>query len=522
MVLPLLLLAGLAQATDCPALDAELAAIDASSRCLTDPLRQASLRAAALGEQACLTAALADRGLPATLWAETPRQVPALFQPDKLVQDSYGLPNSIETENFVAWWGDGASVDRHAVDDMLDAFEAGWDYEVELMELPQPETTETYKFNVYIGDTGSGAPSVYGNAGYFYYDHEGFPMIVMSQGCLNDHDYGKTTAVHELFHAVQAATDHYGGSSYRWIWEATATWVEGEVYPDNPYYASFLFGFAFLPHLPLDFYDYPDEGILEEYHQYGAFIFPRYLSEIAADWTLVRDVWTRGSYSADPLEVFDTLLAERGTTLMEAWTGFNAHNVVWDYADGNVYDWYLDAYDDYYDSYWLAASSANAGSDEWMTPTQRLPQRFGVNNIELRYPNDGTLHVEIDLDDAGSSGSPATWAVTLVREGYGLEYIPLEPVDGSIQHTVEDIGADRNVYLVIGATCPTERYAETFGYSYRMWVEEPIDTSPPEDTGDGGGDAPKACGCAAGGVVSVGWLALGLVGVIVGVRRRRG
>ena len=44
-----------------------------------------------------------------------------------------------------------------------------------------------------------------------------------------------------------------------------------------------LVGFAFLPHLPLTFFDYPDRGELQEMHHYGAFIWPRYISEFAAN-----------------------------------------------------------------------------------------------------------------------------------------------------------------------------------------------------------------------------------------------
>lgn len=523
MVPTLLLLVSLAQAADCPALTAELAAIDASSHCLTMPLRVAWQRARESHAESCLATALEARGLPTAPLPLAPPPSPARFQPDLLVRDSYDLPNSVESEHFVAWWGDGSGVERYAVDDLLDAFEEGWVHEVEGMELPRPETTDAYKFNVYIGDSGSGAPSVYGNAGYFWYDSDGYPMIVMALGSLDDEEWGRTTAVHELFHAVQAATHNYNGSGADWIWEATATWVEGEVYPESATYASFLFGFAYLPHLPLDFFDYPDSGALTEYHQYGAFIFPRYLSEVAHDWTLVRDTWTHGSSGGDPLAVIDTLLADRGANLLETWADFTAHNVAWDYQHGSTYEYVVDSASSYYDNHWIAASYANAGTEEWHTPTQRLPERFGVNNIELRYPNDGTLHVELELDDAGSSGSPATWSITLVREGQELVYEPLAVVDGAVVHQVESIGDDTLVWLVVGASSAGLRAGENFGYSYRMWVEPELDTASPEDTGDGGDDdEPRACGCAGAAPAGGPWVGILGLAALAGIRRRRG
>jgi len=522
MVLPLLLIVGSSLAVECPVLAPELAAIDASSHCLTMPLRDAWLRARETGAESCLSAALADRGLPVAPKPLEPPAPPASFQPDKLIQDSYGLPNNTESENFIAWWGDGVSVDSHAVDDMLDFFEEGWAYEVDLMELPPPETSDSYKFNVYVGDTGSGAPSVMGNSGYFWYDPEGFPMIVMNVGSLDDDEWCRTTAVHELFHAVQAATDNYNGHAYKWIWEATAVWVEGEVYQESATYASFLFGFAYLPYLPLDFYDYPDTGALTEYHQYGAFIFPRYLSEVAYDWTLVRDIWSHGSTNADPLEVLEGLLAEHDATLVETWADFTAHNVAWDYQHGTSYEWVVDAYEGYYDNHFLAASYANAGVEEWQEPTQRLPQRYGVNNYELRYPNDGTLQVELELDPTGSSGSEATWSVTLVRKGTAIVYEPLEVVDGAVQHSVPDIGDDVMAWLVVGASAPRVIYDEDFGYRLRMWVEPELDTSPPEDTGDGeGGEDPKGCGCDSTAPLSASFVLFALGAAVVTRRRGR-
>ncbi len=512
-------LAGLSHAADCPGLEAELAAIDSAGPCLTVPLLDAGHRARELGAEACLVHALAERGLPAALPPLEPPVVEGTRMPDKEIQDSYGLPNRAETDNFIAWWGDGASVSSHDVDDMLDYFEEGWDHEVDVMELPGPETSDTHKINIYVGDSGSGAPSAYGNAGYFYYDSYGYPMIVMALGNLGDEDSCMNTAVHELFHAVQAATDHYEGTAHRWIWESTAVWVENEVYPESGGYAAFLFGFAYMPWLPLDFYDYPDEGVQTEYHQYGSFIFPRYLSEIAADWTIVRDVWTRGSGGADPLEVWDTLLQERDLNLLDAWADFNAHNVGWDYEDGDLYEAWLDSYDGWYDNWWIADTYNNAGTQDWHSPTQRLPERYGVNNLELRYPNDGALHVELDLDSEGSSGSPATWVVTLVRKGIEFRYEPLEVVDGQVRHVVDDVSDDMILWITVGATCPNWIDGENFGYSYRYWVETPEDTAPPEDTGTPPED-PGGCGCAGGAEVPAS-IALFVLGAIAASRRRR-
>ncbi len=509
MLLTALLISGLALAQDCPGLESSLAAIDASSHCLTMPLRRAWRRAEQLEQTGCLGRALAARGLPH--WAPpgglAALPAPPAPLPDKQLRDSFGVPNLRESEDFALRWGSGGSgFDSGDVDELLEAFDGAWDYELDTMELPAPYGTETYKFNVYIGDTGSGAPSSYGNSGYYYVDSQGYPYIVVAASALQDMDWGTTTAVHEFFHAVQDATGNYNGEEGSWLWEATASWVEGEIYPSNPYYASFLMGFAFLPHKPLDFYDYPDSGALQEFHQYGAFIFPRYISEIAADWTLVRDVWLLGDPWGDPLQVFDELLVEQGQDLDTVWTEFVAHNATWDYQDGDIYEWYLDWYSGYYDDQSVADTLYGAGSAEWKQPQELLPERYGANYIALRSPDSGTLQLEFEGEPAGSWGSDASWSVTLVQGDSDPSYHPVDMADGSGSASIPGVGGEAVIWLVVGAWSAERRSGETFGYRYRLWVGD----DGPGETGDtGGGGTPErpggegVCGCHAAGVAGL-------------------
>jgi hypothetical protein len=517
----LLLLPGLALAAECPGIDDRLAAIDAATGCLTMPILQAWWTAQDLGQEACLAQALEARGLPS---GEPPRSFPpetGRKMPDKALRDVFHLPNHEENEDFVVWWGDSGGVEEGDIDDLLDAFDDGWARQIDEYGLPAPYGTETYKFNVFIGDSGSGAPSSYGNSGYYTVDSQGYPLIVVAAGALEDMDWGRGTAVHEFFHAVQHATGAYQTDTGAWLWEACAVWVEGEIYPDNPYYASFLFGFAFMPHLPLDSYDYPDSGAIEEYHQYGAFIFMRYLSEIAASWESVRDLWALGGAYDDPLEVLDGLLQPLGSDLLIAWSDFIAHDSVWDYQDGEIYEYYLDWYAGYYDDYRVVETLVNGGSEEWREPTQRLPQRYGAQYIQVHYPSAGTLRVEVEGDPTGSSGGPATWVGQVVFDSDPVEYVPLSFEDGAASLTLEEADRALNLYLALGVTTPTRRGGETFGYRYRVWVEPdlPEDTGTPADTGVVGEEPRGGCGCATGRGLVLWPMLLGLGGLAL--RRRR-
>ena len=149
-----------------------------------------------------------------------------------------------------------------------------------------------------------------------------YPMIVIAKQTVTDQDYMDFTIAHEFFHALQGRTNRYDYDEYgpgAWYWEATANWVESEVYPGSSGNAGFLIGYTFFPHYPVNFFDYPDQGTLQEYHQYGAFIFPQHLTDIEADSTLIRSSWQDTSNENDPMEVLDSYLSSFGTTIEEAW-----------------------------------------------------------------------------------------------------------------------------------------------------------------------------------------------------------
>lgn len=440
----------------------------------------------------------------------------------KTERDAWGsYPNSLASDNFIAKWGSSGGVTDDEVTALLDAFEAAWAVEIEAMAHPGPAGSDTTLFNVYIGDTGDGAPSGYGAGGYYWTDDEGWPMVVVARDSLYDTGYADVVAAHEFYHAVQGSlgTFPYSGSS-AWYWEATADWAAGEVFPDNPDYAVFLFGYAFLPHLPLDYFDYPDSGALQEYHQYGAFIFPRYLTEQVADWTLVRDSWVEPG-EADPLDALDAGLVARGSSIAAVFPAYAAHNATWDYEDGETYEEMLAAYEIWYASgdHRIAAEVGPEGTGgEVEAVEELLPQRYGYNVIRLMAPDEGPLVAAFAGDLAGSEGSDARFGVTVVvASGDGVAYTPVPLADNTGEVTV-DVPADASaLYLVVAAWSDALANGETFDYRYRLEpgdsVVPPDDTSTPDDTGQPYvEDDPKVGGCcataSAGGAPPVGLAAL--------------
>lgn len=397
--------------------------------------------------------------------------------------DSY--PHELIGTHFHVKWGTSGGVSQALAQAVLDDFEFAWEAEVDGLQMQQPIATDQYYFNVYIGDTGGGTPSAYGNSGYYNRDDDGLPMIVIGADILGDLTWTEGTVVHEFFHSLQDATGRYdytGDSA--WYWEATAMWIEGEVLDGNyQYYAAFLYGYALLPELPVFFFDYPDTGALQEYHQYGAMIFPRYISEIAADPQMVIDSWTLAGDTTTPQDTLALELSERGIDMADAFGDFAARNTVWDYEDGDLYYEWVDYYAAYAgsDDHQIVDDVSYKGVSLTEAPEDTLPGRLAYNVVRLEDPDrdlDYVFHVEGAAK--GSRNSPADWRFTVVVEDSPVEYLPISLTDGVGEITVPR--SNDTLYLVAASVGDSAHGDETFSWSYAVTQQVPAG-----DTGDTGG-----------------------------------
>ncbi|HEY0387876.1 MAG TPA: MXAN_6640 family putative metalloprotease [Gaiellales bacterium] len=144
----------------------------------------------------------------------------------------------------------------------------------------------------------------------------------------------EVTLAHEFFHAVQFAYD-FGEDT--WLMEATAAWMEDEVYDavnDNRQYLRTSALSA--PWLPLD----RTKGCC---YQYGAWIWFRYLSESMGP-SVVRDIWNRADGSLGGPDDYSTqavahVLRARGTTFRRQFGDFAAWNRIpaLRYSEGRHY-----------------------------------------------------------------------------------------------------------------------------------------------------------------------------------------
>lgn len=447
-----------------------------------------------------------------------PSDAPAAFGGLKTQRDPFGtLPNVRTSANFALKWGPSATYSEAIATAALASFEEGWTVEMGQMGHPVPDGSDTYLLNVYIGNSGGGAPDINFDGAYANVDNQGFPYIVMSPsimeyfGIPGSEGYAATTAVHELYHTVQFATGSYLQEDAYWFWEATADWVAGEIYPDEDGSYAFVGAWALYPHVAIDFADYYDEGNVIELHQYGASIFPQFLTDVVADVVLIRDAWVSGGANGDPLSRLDALLGPQGTDIREAFADFAQRLPLWDYPRGAKYEAWADYYGDYYSDqdHRIAAEVGSKGTSGWDgAPSDTLPAAFGINVIRLT-PVDKTIEVSVRAASEGSQGSAAaTRAFVARRDGATKEYFALA-FEGDTGSVEVDANADELFLVVVPLPASDMGVDETFDYDFRV------------DAGGGGGKGGTcSVGGLDGGASAIPLALLALSGLVLSRRRR--
>lgn len=255
--------------------------------------------------------------------------------------------------------------------------------------------------------------------------------------CVLDNDYDpdqfpyntplenlQVTAAHEYFHAVQFGYDVFED---RWLMEATATWVEDELFDgvdDNLQY---------LPESQLKKPGQPLDTFNEAGAQYGTWVFFRFLTERLPEAagglpTLVRDVWERADGAAGgpddySMQALSHVLSARGSSLPKAFALFAAANraPAWWYDEGASYPSTGPG-----GTFKLNTSRKDSG---WGSAT--LPH---LSSVTARFiPGRGlkasAWKLRISLDLPGSATDPA--AVITVYRRSGAPQVSVVPLSSS-------------------------------------------------------------------------------------------
>lgn len=236
----------------------------------------------------------------------------------------------------------------------------------------------------------------------------------------------RVTLAHEFNHAIQVG---YDGTEAMWLMEATATWMEDEVYDavDDNY--QFLDQWFTYPDIALDV---PD-GQASAYG-YGRWIFMRYVSEHHGGQSTVRGMWEH-AVTADSVDAVDAGLTGVGSSFDEVFPRFILANYVlssslpcapytYEEADGYrdevgsvefeaflpfdgtsvTYRSYTDGNDRYLErhsaEYWVVSTTTslevvfdgNSGIDYAVYGALRQGRRLTIKDVELT-SQEGTLVV---------------------------------------------------------------------------------------------------------------------------------
>jgi hypothetical protein len=467
--------------------------------CLTWHLHTLAADARTDGAEAALGEAMAEHGwgLPGK---ERPADGAVHSMTDKTVRNSYTGDHSLhETDNFALRWSSESGFDQGDVEELAENFELSWSSIVDEMGYPTPEDSDSFKFNVYIGDTGGGLPSAEGSAGYFWYDTDWYPMIVISKDIVGWPDSAKLTASHEFFHAVQAAAGAYTFDNQTgWWFEATSNWILEEVYRSEGGYSNTLYSVALRPEISLNhFGDYATEGI-EADHHYGASIFASYLSENHGGRDSIRETWLSPG-SSDPLLSIESLLDGMGEDMEGVHLDYALRSIAWDYVFGWDYALSVSDYTGGGESHRISGSLAGTSSD-WHGPGDWPPHTYGSNAWELSdMPSKFT--VEFSGDDA------ASWRVGLARVDGGEHSREFMDMDGSTGSMVlAGYGTPDEAWLVVSAIDGVVDSGQTYSYEFKV-----------RKGGIAEEDSPKGgCSTAGTGALCGAWL----LGLGAGLRRR--
>ncbi|MBI4530835.1 MAG: T9SS type A sorting domain-containing protein, partial [Candidatus Latescibacteria bacterium] len=191
--------------------------------------------------------------------------------------------------------------DRNTVPDYIDivaaTFDSVWRLQIDRLGYHPPLMDRGAgggdEYDIYVVELGG--TNVYG---YTYPDGEGPEGQTSTSYIEIDNDYRggvyntsrtrgldalRVTAAHEFFHAIQFS--YYDGRDGIWWQEATATWMEDVAYTEVNDYYQYLRYFFQDPTLSLD-----RATSSQDYHVFGATIFPHFLSE-RFDRSVIRRTW---------------------------------------------------------------------------------------------------------------------------------------------------------------------------------------------------------------------------------------
>ena len=371
---------------------------------------------------------------------------------DLVEQEAHGtIANVRYADRFALKWGPSFPLSEGDAERLLGDFEFAYSTMVFDWGMDDPTGVGGTYFNVYIGDTGGPVPSVMGAAGYYTIDAFGYPMIVLNKDLIGDAPYIRSVIAHEFFHGVQGQTRAYTNwETAAWYWEATACWAQGEAVPESNSYAGFLVFYAAQPHRGLYHFSSGDYGgAPPDYHQYGAFIFPRFLSEHLGAFDAVVDSWRDGDETGDPIRFLQDYLTE--PMFDASFVDHAAHNLTWDYEDGDAYRGWVDGtIGNWPGADFRTTTLAPTPDADWYSSAEGVqlsPSSYTLVPIPSGWSDDGLLTVRFEQDGEPTADCSPRFGGRIIRLDDGEPtYIALST---TAEHDTASVGTTGELWLAI-------------------------------------------------------------------------
>lgn len=240
----------------------------------------------------------------------------------------------------------------------------------------------------------------------------------------------QTFIAHELNHSLQYAYDVYDGDL---IYEATAVWMEDQVFDSVDDYAFYVGDFQAQPHRTLSF------ATTDGYYMYGAAVFVHYLAGFGGDGHLIEPIWeglkqSGGTNTVDFYDSIEAATASLGFADMEAvYADFaGIRFLTGTHNDGSM-DEGLNG-----DSVAVLATMDLASLENGTSASP--PMGLGANYLVVTTADaepDDTVTLTVHGDDEGP------WAITVVRRpatGVTLTSVVLDDDgDGTVEATASGL-----------------------------------------------------------------------------------
>ncbi|MFT4977931.1 MAG: hypothetical protein ACI8S6_003838, partial [Myxococcota bacterium] len=194
--------------------------------------------------------------------------------------------NYVIGEHFSVEW-DGNTVSESTAQAFLDALEYSWDIEIDELGWAEPTGASDTQILAYIAD-GNSAGAYTTITSCSSGSVSAMPYIVAYAGSFSaSSGWYKTMAAHEFNHATQF---YYGYGQEFYYWEATASWLEEYVYPDqNDWASSIQYGYSKQPHISMNASDQNDNDVF--WHMYAMAVWNFYLDEHVGGHDLIQQIW---------------------------------------------------------------------------------------------------------------------------------------------------------------------------------------------------------------------------------------